>query len=245
MGEHVLSNPKLWLGGYALSGAHRSLAFRFGAEAVDVTAFGDTTRARLAGLKTLSFQHEGFWDADAGAASPDALLFANVALADVLGSFTAEGGDEGEIAYFAQLLHTEYSHGGPVGEAHPFSVAGESSGQYGLLRGIVGANRTAIAATGQSSGYNHGAVGAAQSLYAGLHVLGAGGTPTLDVTIESDSADTWLSPTTRLTFSQATAIGSQFATPVAGAITDTWWRVTWTVGGGTPDLDFIVVLAIQ
>src|SRR3990167_9650650 len=165
MGVHVLSNPKLWVAGYDFSGAHRAMALRYGADAVDVSAFGDGTRVKLGGLKQFTFAHEGHFDASAGADSIDAFLHGNIAVDDVLGSFSAEAGAEGDVAYFAQLLHAEYSPGGSHGEAHTFSVAGESSGQYGLLRGIVAANKTAVAASANGTGFNRGAVSAAQRLY--------------------------------------------------------------------------------
>jgi hypothetical protein len=53
------------------------------------------------------------------------------------------------------------------------------------------------------------------------------------------------SPTTRVTFSQATGRTSQWATPVAGAITDDWWDISWTIGGtGGPDFTFVAVVGI-
>ncbi len=71
-----------------------------------------------------------------------------------------------------------------------------------------------------------------------------GGSPTLDVTIESAALVGFGSPTTRMTFSQMTARGAQFAS-VAGAITDPYWRVKWTLGGSTPGFALVVAIGIQ
>jgi hypothetical protein len=76
-------------------------------------------------------------------------------------------------------------------------------------------------------------------------VIAAGGTlPTLDVTVQSDDAEGFASPTTRLTFTQKSAIGAEFITPVAGPITDTWWRVSWAIGGTTPTFGIVACVGI-
>jgi hypothetical protein len=82
-------------------------------------------------------------------------------------------------------------------------------------------------------------------MYAGLHVTGVNGTGTLDVTVESDAADDFTgSESTRITFDQVTSsVGGQWKS-VSGTITDDWWRVVATLGGASPDFDFVAALAI-
>jgi hypothetical protein len=94
--------------------------------------------------------------------------------------------------------------------------------------------------------YALGAATATQHLYGVLHVLAVSGTnPTLDVVIQSDDAEGFASGTTRGTFTQKTAVGSQFLTPVAGPVTDTHWRCTWTIGGtNTPSFTIALVVGI-
>jgi hypothetical protein len=60
------------------------------------------------------------------------------------------------------------------------------------------------------------------------------------VLLESDDNGSFTGATTRHTFAQNTAISSEWAS-VAGAVTDDYWRISWTVGGGSPD--FTVVCA--
>lgn len=94
---------------------------------------------------------------------------------------------------------------------------------------------------------NMGAVTASQFLYGALHVFPTvdGTNPTLDVVVQSDTAQAFPSATTQMTFATKTAVGSQFAAPVAGAITDTWWRLSITVGGtSTPQFPILVVLGV-
>ena len=144
---------------------------------------------------------------------------------------------------FPALL-AEYSPGAAVGELFAFNI---SAGGCDLLaRGTVLENAVKTA-TANGTARNLGAVGAAQKLYAGMHVLAVSGTnPTLDMIIQSDDAEGFLSSANRITFAQKTAIGSQWATPVAGAITDTWWRCAYTIGGtDNPSFTVVVVLAIQ
>ena len=69
---------------------------------------------------------------------------------------------------------------------------------------------------------------------------------TLDVTIESDATNSFSGgETTRGTFSQISAITSQWLTPVAGAITDTWWRIRYVIAGSSPSYEFIATIGIK
>ena len=84
---------------------------------------------------------------------------------------------------------------------------------------------------------------AGKYLYAILHVLAVEGTnPTLDLIVQSDDASGFASAVSRITFTQKTAIGAQFASLV-GPITDTYFRASYTIGGtNTPK--FTIALAV-
>ena len=172
------------------------------------------------------------------------MLFSRLGLKGEVLSISPQAGAEGEIGYSFQTALSEYSPGAPVGEILAFSVSGEASSGP-LVRGTILHNATRTA-NGQGSAFQVGAVGASQKLYAALHVVAASGTtPTLDVIVQSDDAMGMASPTNRITFAQASAIGAQWATPVAGAITDDWWRVDYTIGGGGPSFTFVCIIGIQ
>lgn len=242
MAAGVLLNSGLWVGGYDLQGDTNALSLVFGAEALDRTTFGDSTRDRVAGLKSIEVNHEGLFNPE----NADQALFGKIGLSDELMTIAPSAREAGDLAYFFRSLLSEYEPGGQVGDLMAFRVSGEAA-QAPLVRGTI-LHRVAGATTSANgAGQNLGAVGAPQFLYAGLHVLAVSGTsPTLDVTIESDAADNFAgAETTRITFGQKTAIGAEFATPVAGAITDAWWRVAFTIGGTSPSFDFIVVMGIQ
>ncbi len=112
----------------------------------------------------------------------------------------------------------------------------------------AGADTLTIGFADRGVALNLGAVVAPAQLYAVLHVLDipVGTLPTLDVVVDSDDAQAFDDPTTRVTFTQMTARGAQYAVPVATPITDTWWRVRWTVGGTVnPAFKISAALAIQ
>ena len=82
-------------------------------------------------------------------------------------------------------------------------------------------------------------------MFAALHVLSASGTsPTLDVVLQSDDNSGFSSAVSRITFTQATGITSQWST-LAGAQTDDYWRASYTIGGSaTPTFTFALVIGI-
>lgn len=242
MAKQILRDQKLWLGGYDLSGVISSLALDYGAEARDVATLGAATRIQKAGLKTLAAQHEGFWDAAGGI---DEELFGRVGLADAPMSFAATDAAEGDTAFSFLALFGEYSPGEAIGNILAFSVSAQAGDGDGLVRGTLMHNATR-SASGNGTALQLGAVGDSQKLFGALHVLSAAGTtPTLDVVAESDDASGFASPTTRISFAQQTGIGFEWATPVAGPITDDWWRLSWTLGGAGPSFAFAGILAIQ
>lgn len=241
----ILTAQKLWADGYDLTGDLSGMALEMSAEMQDDTVFGDVSRSNVPGLIDFRHQHEGVWNAGAG--EPDDVLQANFSLADVLASIAPVDGSVGSLVYFMLTTQGQYQFGGQVGDLNRFSVNLAASGGAKSVRGQIAENAN-LASTGDGTALNLGAVSASQKLYAGLHVLSAAGSsPTLDVIIESDSQSDFLgSPSTRITFAEASAIGSEWATPVAGAITDTWWRASWTIGGtSSPNFDAVVVIGIQ
>ena len=237
MSELILTNCKLWYGGYDFSGNMNALACNAGAEMLDKTTFGNTSRRRLAGLKTTEMQHEGYFSAGTG--EPDPILFGKVGgVADAM-SISPTTGADGERAFMASVIAGSYTPGGAIGEIMPFSVAAELA-QDELVQGTVMHNATRTAG-GNGTARQLGAVSATQKLYAALHVTSITG-GTLTVSIESDDNSGMTSAVTQDSFTAATAIGGEWLTPIAGAITDDYWRVTWTYTGTT--VDFIVVLGI-
>jgi len=233
----IIRDQELWFGGYRLTRTTNSMALEYGAETVETTVLGDDTRKYAGGLKTVTAQAEGLFTA----AQPDAALFSAVGVANQPFTFGTDD-TAGAVAFSFKSLLSQYTPlQNAVGDVIGYSLGAEATGD--LIRGRLVLNAEALTASGSGSGVEMGATASGQTLYGVLHVLSAG-TGTLDAVVESDADNTFASPTTRITFDQASAIGSQWKT-AAGPITDTWFRVDYTIAGASPDFDAVVFLGIQ
>lgn len=239
MAVQILKNQKVWFGGYQITSMLSALGLEYAAELQDNTVFGMDTRSRLGGLKTVAANHQGYVDAS----ERDALLFNAIGVQNNPMSFAAQDGAEGDVAYSFLANVGEYNPGGQIGDVLPFSVSAEGSGK--LVRGTLMENNTGIDASGAGTARQLGAVTSTKKIYAALHVLGVDDpADELDVTIESDSTNSFSGDeTSRITFDTASAIGAQWK-ELPGAVTDTWWRVAYDISGDTPAFDFVVVLGI-
>lgn len=243
MASQILQDAKLYVASFDMSGDMNALALEYSAEMRDATTFGNDTRINKGGLKSIVGSAEGFWDSD-GTDGPDDVFFSRIGTQNVPVTVCPTDGSDGERAFIFRALHSEYSPGATVGDLLAFSVSMEGSDGAPLVRGTLLQPAGAETATGTGTGRELGAVSATQSLYGALHVIAASGTsPTLDVLVQSDVDNTFASPVTALTFTQKTAIGSDWQT-AAGAITDTWFRVSFTIGGTSPSFSFIVAVGI-
>lgn len=241
MATEVLTDAAILVDGYDLSGYSNALALQYGAEMKDATTFGNDTRITKGGLKTVMANARGFYETGT-AGDPDAALFSRIGTKDLVTSLAGVR-TVGEVAYLFTTTGAVYEIGGQVGELLPYSVDLEGNG-VALVRGRLMADQTSVGSSGNGTAVQVGAVTSGQRMYAALHVLGAsGGSPTLDVTVESDDDSGMASATTRISFAQATGITSEWAS-VAGAITDDWWRIAWSLGGSTPSFDFLVTIGI-
>lgn len=239
MAEEVLSDSLILFDGYDLSCNINQVVIEHGAEPLDRTALCHTTRVRRGGLLTSALSAQGFFEA----ANPDSALFSNIGAADKVISVVPTDAD-GERAFTMQSMIGEYSPiQGAVGDLAGFSLnVGASTGR--LVRGTVMHNNTRTS-SGDGTARQLGAVTSSQKLYAALHVIAASGSsPTLDIDIESDDNSGMTSATSRGSFAQATGIGSEWV-EIDGAITDDYWRVSYTIGGSTPSFQFIVILGIH
>lgn len=241
MPTHVLTDASLWVHDVSVHDLANTLQVATAREVLDNTRFGGTARTNKVGLFTVAVSASGMADMT----SYDSKLHAlhnNATSAVVSASATSADGDN---AYTFRALNTALSpFGGQVGALSALSV--DAAGRAGVrpIRGTILHPETARTATGTGTGRQLGAVSATQTVFGSLHVVAASGTlPTLDVVVQSDDANTFLSPTTRLTFSQATGLTAQFQS-AAGAVTDTWWRVSYTIAGTTPSFTFIAVVGI-
>lgn len=235
----VATNARIWLDGIDLSGDYNALADVTVNPGDRDTAHGATVHTRQPGLAESEIEWGGYWASGTG--KSDTVLRPKLGVADsVLAYSYSAAGAAGEVAYFAKVSQGRYQVGAAeINRVIPFRGSAFVTGLgYPLVRGTV-VHNAAVVASGNGTGYVLGAVGATQYVYACLHVLAISGT--LDVIVQSDTVG-FPSPTSRITFTQAGAIGAQYATRVAGAITDTYWRANYTVSGTAT---FVVVVGIQ
>lgn len=181
--------------------------------------------------KTSALAVAGFWQA--GADTVDEWTYTNFGLPGKVTTI-ADVETEGEPAYMLQAMTHNYAPlQGSYGENAAFTLAGGCSDSIGVVRGQLAKEYGAVSATGATgTALNLGAVGASQFLYATFHIFGTPGT-TITGVVESDDASNFPSATTRITFGPYTTAGGRWGTRVAGAITDTWYRLRITAVTGT------------
>jgi hypothetical protein len=240
MSSSVIKGCPVFIGGIDFGNSVHTLALNYGADEKDDTVRNSTTHTFIGGLKTFGFAMEGFWNQSV-AEPVDEKLFGQVGASNNVLTYATATGAVGEPAYFITMTEYSYNLPGEVGEIIPFDVDGGAAGR--LVRGVFEYNGT-LGASANSIGINLGAVAAGQKLYAAIHVLSASGTtPTLNAVVQSDDNSGFTSATNRITFDQITAAGAQMSS-VDGAITDTYWRVNFTIGGTGPSFRIIVVIGI-
>jgi len=235
----IITDARIWFAQFDLSGTSNQVDLSVEADEQDSTNFDSNGwRARKAGPKDATHAVSGFMDP----------ATSDVALRDALGHSrivtVAAAKAAGSTAWLGRRMGVSLTPSAQVGSLSMLTGSLRNSTPEGVVRGIVAADRANRGTTGNGSVFEQGAVSATQKAWATLHIFSvAGGSPTLDVTVASDDSSGFASPTTRLTFDQATGVGSQIKS-VAGAITDDHWRVSWTLGGSDPVFGFAVAFGI-
>lgn len=209
---------------------------------LDTTALSTTGWTTLiGGNKTGTVDLEFMQDVAAGAV--DATLWPYLGTSGVPHSLVTASAD-GSTAYLMQGVPLSYT---PI-EGEPGSLAmgrisGQSSGSP-VVRGQLIHPATARTSSSTGTAWQTGAVSSTQRVYAALHVLAASGTtPSLTVVVQSDNASNFPSATSRVSFAAKDAVGYEWSS-AAGAITDDWWRVSWTISGTNPSFTFAVTIGI-
>lgn len=238
MAIQVLKNCRIYHGGYDLSGKHNDIKIDYGAEAKDRTAFLSGARQRVSGLTDAEITGSGWWDVD----DSDPAFFNGVGVDGGVITVCPTTGALGELAYFMRGVDGRYEPGGQVGELVAFNFAAYGDGA--LVRGVV-METGSKAVDGNGTPRQFAAVTAGQKMCLAFHLTGlAGTTPEIEVTVYSNSGNTWDgSETLRHTFTLTDAVGAQLI-EIDGPITDTWWRASWDVSGSGDDLGITIALSM-
>jgi hypothetical protein len=245
VGKTILTNVRTFAVAADLTAASNKVELSTEVEDKDATNYASQGwKETMGGLASAEISAEGQWEAG----DPSKVDDASWATLGGVGPWSISannGAAVGDLAYFTSALRADYKVGESVGEIAPWTSTAKSS--WPLVRGqFAHPPGTARTATGVGTGLNLGAVAAGKRLYAALHVLSvAGTTPSLTARVESSVDNTFAAPTTRLTFTAATTVGGQILRTDGTAITDTWWRIAWTISGTTPSFLFAASLGIQ
>lgn len=238
----AFTNGRVYAGGVDLSGSANQAMMELTATELDASSISDTWDVTALGRKKAAFESTSFFEAGAGLSDS---LFDSFGAANTVITLLPDG-DDGGVGYSVQALPVKHTVSGTAGELMTVETSARGDITRAIRGTIMHSDVTSRTATGTGTVRLLGAVSSTARVYSALHVLAVSGTnPTLDVTIESDDASNFPSATTRLTHTQKTAIGANWQS-AAGAITDTYWRVKYTIGGtNTPTFQFAVVIAIH
>jgi hypothetical protein len=237
MATFVQTNVGLYWGGYSLASSFNAIALNLGNSPQDDTVYGDTTVSNAAGLSTVQLEAEGFWQS-----TSDAVLQSSLGSDDTVLSVTPVDQSAGSPSLFSKVTTSTYNpiSTGTVGSMLGFSLSAEGRGEKSVSGEILVIPATTHTSSSTSPVNNLGAVSATQKIYSALHVISASGT--LAVTVKSASNEAFSADvTTELTH---TSVGSSVTAEMlsaAGAITNTYWRVDFTISGS---YQFIVSLGI-
>lgn len=235
MTKFILQNVRPFVAGADLTTRSNRFEMSMEAESKDTTAFapsGPVWHEELSGIRTVTVDGAGQWEAG-DLSMVDDSSFAGLGASSPL-TLAPQGAVDGSLAYMTAFNRQAYSLGGAVGDVVPWS--GHWIGNWSLARGAILAPPAARTVTGSGTILQLPAVLAGQYLVGTLHCMGVSGTtPSAAVTIQSAATAGFSGPTTRLTFGAQSAIGGQVFR-IAGPITDTYYRVSWTISGTTPSL---------
>jgi len=241
MAKFVFNDGKVFSGGYDLSDHVTSVNLEMTAEELDATTINSGGfKSKLGGLKDSTLSMDGFYEA--GANKPDALLGASIG--NELIVTTVPDAGVGNTAYFMKSRLFSYQMFGSVGEIAPFTIS-KSQSDDEVVQGKIEIDG-ALTASGNSTGVQLGAVGATEKVYVALHCTAVSGTstPTVTFKLQSDDNSSFTSPTDRITFTGITAIGADYQS-AAGAITDTYYRLNYTISGTNPSFSIHATIGIE
>ena len=240
MTSSIFNGGALYMGEDLVSNQVKQFGIDAEADAIDVTAMDERTRANIGGLKSFAWASEMYIDPlfeidvfNRLNATTDA------ARAGVVTYFPLGGIAQDERCYLFRSRTGKMTLHGALGEADMVAISGEAadlgggSGSQALVFGYLSALGNAVAASANGVGRQLGILAlATQRMAMGGHVTALTGTAVITFILESDDNAGFSSPTTRATSSALSAIGQFWTAPVAGPIaTDDYWRIRYTITG--------------
>jgi len=245
MAIYVICGQKLYIGEYDRSGDISKVGLEAKVPALETTPISVVAaRTFMSGLQDLDFDAD-VYTSYAALTDSEPTLWANLAVADKPLSVYPNGAAANAPGYAFRSLLTSLDLKNKIGDIAVFAIKAKSSGSV-LVKVNSMEGQVVKTATGNGTAYTLGAVTAAQKVYSFLHIMAISGTgtPTLTVAVQSDDNGGMSSPVAQITHTAFTAIGSEWKS-ANGPITDTYWRLSWTISGTSPSFTFICGVGIK
>ena len=253
MSTQVQTAQQIYSDGTDLTCYTNTMTLELSADPVEFTTYCSAgAREFRQGLKSFNLNAAGFLDFAASTAHTTEIVPGEEIVPANLGSNQAltvcpVSSTEGSAAYIFGGIYTALTPmSGAVGDAAAYNLtAMPTSRGFGhrMGRGILEAKRTATSSTNTTGSNTLGAVATGSELVGNLHVLTLTSGASLTVIVQSDDNSGFTSPTTRLSFTAATTRSGEYKS-TAGPITDTYYRVGWTIAGSTPSVAFACAIGI-
>lgn len=233
---------------FDFSGISNSVDIDLDNAIADVTAFADAADTFVEGVKANSQITVGGFISFTSPAYEGEMFTDLTAESRRVGIYPP-GVADGNFGFEATTIVGGQERTSNLNQAAALNVTWRSTAP--LIRTTVLDKDVAVAASGNGTAYQVGAVGATETLVGVLRVLATplgAGNNTLDIIVQRDNAEGMGTPETALTFTQLTqdSVALFEVQTQAGAITDDWYRVSYTYAGvGSRTFDVIVVLGIR
>ncbi len=236
----ALTDCLIFAGAYDLRSQTNELSVSQMVEELDKTTFGSAgVKERTGGLRDVEGSIKGFADP---LVSDD--LFAQVGGSDLIVSIAPYSAAGSAIYATKGSLVGAFTNTEEVGALRAFEAKLTGRNPRGLVRGSILRAHSAATASAVTTAFLIGTASSAQTVCSWVHLTAiSGATATLTVTIQRDDNSGMTTPTTLHAHSAQTAIGTSWQ-ETAGAITDTYYRVSFTLTGTTPSATFLVGLGI-
>ncbi len=241
MAGSVFINAQLWHNDKDISGLSNVMDLGIVGTKEETTNMASSGfEESVIGMLAPSWSFSGFREPTA-AGDFDQQAFETDSAVPVIATETTNPGAEGDVAHCMNCFRTAYSQPKAVGKVGLYEITMSPAGPD--IRGILLDVGTATGAQDSTPGIQHGQVSATQKAYAARAVTAFTGTDAT-VKVQSDTANNFPSIVNQFTFRTVAGVTAEYKTPVAGPITDEWWRVDITTSGGFSSMAFVVFFGI-
>lgn len=214
--------------GLDISGQANRAEFNSSVDELDSTAFSDLCHRRVGGIVTSSFALTVL--DEASTTDPWTTLKDLQGAAEAYYAWIESNASmaEGDYGVMLRALQSNFTRGGSIGALRAHEVSGNGDGQ--LIVCQVMQQDESLASSGNSTGFQFGALATGEVMWAQQYILS--GTGTISGKLVSDDNSGFTSATDRLTFTATLAAPDAEEQTLSTATTDDWWRYEYTIATG-------------